>query len=29
VGRAHMGIVDYEDFIQTDAAINPVLRRAS
>jgi serine protease Do len=23
VGRAHMGIVDYEDFIQTDAAINP------
>src|SRR5262249_19171701 len=22
VGRAHMGIVDYEDFIQTDAAIN-------
>lgn len=23
VGRANMGIVDYEDFIQTDAAINP------
>ncbi len=23
VGRARMGIVDYEDFIQTDAAINP------
>lgn len=23
VGRAQMGIVDYEDFIQTDAAINP------
>ena len=23
VGRAHVGIVDYEDFIQTDAAINP------
>ncbi len=23
VGRAEMGIVDYEDFIQTDAAINP------
>lgn len=23
VGRAHMGIVDYEDFLQTDAAINP------
>jgi serine protease Do len=23
VGRAKMGIVDYEDFIQTDAAINP------
>ena len=23
VGRADMGIVDYEDFIQTDAAINP------
>ena len=23
VGRAHMGIVDYEDFIQTDAALNP------
>lgn len=23
VGRAHMGIVDYEDFNQTDAAINP------
>jgi serine protease Do len=22
-GRANMGIVDYEDFIQTDAAINP------
>ena len=22
-GRAHLGIVDYEDFIQTDAAINP------
>ncbi len=22
-GRSHMGIVDYEDFIQTDAAINP------
>ncbi|MEE9219538.1 MAG: DegQ family serine endoprotease [Acidobacteriota bacterium] len=22
-GRAHMGIADYEDFIQTDAAINP------
>ncbi|WP_455376940.1 DegQ family serine endoprotease [Petrachloros mirabilis] len=23
VGRANVGIVDYEDFIQTDAAINP------
>ncbi len=23
VGRANIGIVDYEDFIQTDAAINP------
>ena len=23
IGRANMGIVDYEDFIQTDAAINP------
>ncbi len=23
VGRGNMGIVDYEDFIQTDAAINP------
>jgi len=23
VGRANMGIVDYEDFIQTDAAVNP------
>ena len=23
MGRANMGIVDYEDFIQTDAAINP------
>jgi Do/DeqQ family serine protease len=23
LGRANMGIVDYEDFIQTDAAINP------
>src|SRR5690606_17182753 len=23
VGRADVGIVDYEDFIQTDAAINP------
>ena len=23
VGRADLGIVDYEDFIQTDAAINP------
>ncbi|MCC6215153.1 MAG: Do family serine endopeptidase [Polyangiaceae bacterium] len=23
MGRAEMGIVDYEDFIQTDAAINP------
>ena len=23
VGRGHMGITDYEDFIQTDAAINP------
>ena len=23
LGRARMGIVDYEDFIQTDAAINP------
>jgi Do/DeqQ family serine protease len=23
VGRAHMGITDYDDFIQTDAAINP------
>ena len=23
VGRANLGIVDYEDFIQTDAAINP------
>lgn len=23
VGRANMGILDYEDFIQTDAAINP------
>ena len=23
VGRANMGIVDYEDFIQTDASINP------
>ena len=23
VGRSHVGIVDYEDFIQTDAAINP------
>jgi serine protease Do len=23
VGRARLGIVDYEDFIQTDAAINP------
>ncbi len=23
VGRANMGIVDFEDFIQTDAAINP------
>ena len=23
VGRANMGIVDYENFIQTDAAINP------
>ncbi len=22
-GRSHMGITDYEDFIQTDAAINP------
>ena len=22
-GRANIGIVDYEDFIQTDAAINP------
>jgi S1-C subfamily serine protease len=22
-GRANLGIVDYEDFIQTDAAINP------
>jgi serine protease Do len=22
-GRSHLGIVDYEDFIQTDAAINP------
>src|SRR6185436_5869236 len=22
-GRANVGIVDYEDFIQTDAAINP------
>ncbi len=22
-GRADLGIVDYEDFIQTDAAINP------
>ncbi|RME41687.1 MAG: PDZ domain-containing protein, partial [Planctomycetota bacterium] len=22
-GRSHVGIVDYEDFIQTDAAINP------
>ncbi len=23
IGRANVGIVDYEDFIQTDAAINP------
>ncbi len=23
IGRAHVGIADYEDFIQTDAAINP------
>ena len=23
VGRANVGIVDYENFIQTDAAINP------
>ncbi len=23
VGRSHVGIADYEDFIQTDAAINP------
>jgi len=23
IGRGHMGIADYEDFIQTDAAINP------
>jgi serine protease Do len=23
LGRGHMGITDYEDFIQTDAAINP------
>jgi serine protease Do len=23
VGRGHMGITDYEDFVQTDAAINP------
>ena len=23
VGRANMGIMDYEDFIQTDAAVNP------
>jgi len=23
VGRGHMGITDYEDFIQTDAAVNP------
>jgi serine protease Do len=23
LGRTHMGITDYEDFIQTDAAINP------
>ncbi len=23
VGRGHMGIADYEDFLQTDAAINP------
>jgi len=23
VGRSHIGIADYEDFIQTDAAINP------
>jgi serine protease Do len=23
MGRANMGIIDYEDFIQTDAAINP------
>ena len=22
-GRANVGIVDYEDFIQTDAAVNP------
>ena len=25
-GRAGMGITDYEEFIQTDAAINPVIR---
>jgi S1-C subfamily serine protease len=25
-GRGNMGIVDYEDFIQTDAAINPALQ---
>ncbi len=23
IGRGHMGITDYEDFIQTDAAVNP------